>query len=297
MLDEAATITAKTSHPLMTPVAVAALRSTDELPDDSTEGLTGDLAEDLNDDLNDDPDPADCAAEALSDVPDDIADRSADASPIPGKNCRNIMNGMDLLASLPDGSVASSFFDPQYRGVLDKLGYGNEGARQKQRADLSQMGEEMIRYFISELDRVLRPSGHLFLWIDKFHLCEGTSSWFEGTSLELVDLITWNKGRIGMGYRSRRKCEYLQVFQKKPKRVKGVWTLHNIPDVWDEKVDAKQHTHSKPVGLQKALIEATTSPGDVVVDPASGSYSVLEACRQAGGRTFYGADLVTLGQW
>ena len=61
-----------------------------------------------------------------------------------------------------------------------------------------------------------------------------------------VDLITWNKGRIGMGYRTRRTAEYLIVLQKTPKRAKGVWTRHDIPDVWTEKPSSKV-THSKPV--------------------------------------------------
>ena len=42
-------------------------------------------------------------------------------------NQRNCANGMNLLNSLADQSAAADFFDPQYKGVLDKLNYGNEG--------------------------------------------------------------------------------------------------------------------------------------------------------------------------
>ena len=59
--------------------------------------------------------------------------------------------------------------------------------------------------------------------------------------------------------------------------------------VWNEKVD-HVITHRKPVGLQAKLIEAITSTGDVVLDPAAGSYSVLDACRRTG-REFLGCDL------
>lgn len=48
--------------------------------------------------------------------------------------------------------------------------------------------------------------------------------------------------------------------------------------------------HRKPLELQKNLILATTQPGDLVVDPAAGSYAVLAAC-QAVGRDFVGCDL------
>src|SRR5262249_51566754 len=40
-------------------------------------------------------------------------------------------DALDLLTSLPDACAALAFFDPQHRGVLDKLKFGNEGARQK----------------------------------------------------------------------------------------------------------------------------------------------------------------------
>lgn len=93
-----------------------------------------------------------------------------------------------------------------------------------------------------------------------------------------------------MGYRTRRKSEYLIVFQKAPVSAKSCWTDHTIPDVWEEKA-AKTHPHSKPVELQKRLIAAVTSEGDTVLDPAAGSYSVLSACRELG-RDFIGSDLV-----
>lgn len=42
-------------------------------------------------------------------------------------NRKNIMDGLQLLGLICDHSLKVVFFDPQYRGVLDKLKYGNEG--------------------------------------------------------------------------------------------------------------------------------------------------------------------------
>lgn len=148
---------------------------------------------------------------------------------------------------------------------------------------------KQLKKFIKEIDRVLQKSGHLFLWVDKYHLCQGTLPWITGTSLQIVDMIVWNKGKIGMGYRTRRKSEYIIVLQKAPVKAKNYWTDHSIPDVWEEKV-VKIHPHSKPVELQKRLIAATTKEGNVVLDPAAGGYSVLEACK-ASGRNFMGCDI------
>ena len=65
---------------------------------------------------------------------------------------------------------------------------------------------------------------------------------------------------------------------------------HNIPDVWNEKVERDGHPHRKPKDLQTALISAVSNDGDIVIDPATGSFSVLEACRLCG-RNFLGCDI------
>ena len=207
-------------------------------------------------------------------------------------NKRNKIDGLDLLSSIPDDMLTVVFFDPQYRGVLDKLSYGNEGkSRGKDRCDLTQMPEDIIKKFFTLIERKLKPDGYLFLWVDKFHLVTGILPWFEHTpSLSPVDLITWNKKKIGMGYRTRRICEYLIVLQKTPRHAKATWTIHNIPDVWDEKITNKIHTHQKPIELQKQLLLATTKEGDLVCDPSSGSYSVFKCCKLIG-RDFIGGDI------
>lgn len=206
-------------------------------------------------------------------------------------NQRNQFDGLDLLAALDAETIPLCIFDPQYRGILDKMQYGNEGkTRGRARSSLPQMSEETIGEFIAGIAAALIPSGHLFLWIDKFHLCTGVEPWFNEFGLEIVDLITWNKAKMGMGYRTRRYGEYLVIAQKLPKRAKGVWHRHNIPDVWTEPVE-DQYAHAKPVILQAALIEAVTDPEDVVLDPAAGSYSVLEAAHWVG-RNFIGCDIV-----
>jgi site-specific DNA-methyltransferase (adenine-specific) len=52
----------------------------------------------------------------------------------------------------------------------------------------------------------------------------------------------------------------------------------------------RKHPHQKPYGLIKALIEATTEKGELIVDPCAGSFVVLEVCRELE-REFLGCDL------
>ena len=204
-------------------------------------------------------------------------------------DAQNRRNGLLLLKELRPDCFPLCFFDPQYRGILDHQRYGNEGERQRARSEMRQMSETEIKQFLLGIDRVLMPTGHLLFWTDKFHLCTGIGPWLDGTNLDIVDLIVWNKMRIGMGYRSRRISEYLVIMQKAPRRAKGVWALHDIPDVWEEKVTGSA-AHAKPIGLQSCLIEATTNARDIVLDPAAGSYSVLKACQRLN-RRFLGCDI------
>lgn len=211
------------------------------------------------------------------------------------RNQRNRADGLVLMQSLRERSIQTAFFDPQYRLVLDKMNYGNEGERQIERAKLPQMSEPMIGEFISGIERVLKTGGHLFLWIDKFMTVSAHwRRWLpDATSLCAVDMLTWDKERIGMGRRLRCVTEFVVVLQKGMPRAKGCWFDHRTADCWREKKDRSKllHVHSKPIGLTQRLIEATTKRGDLVLDPAAGGYGVLTACKNTS-RRFIGCDLI-----
>src|SRR5262249_9798897 len=106
----------------------------------------------------------------VSDIPDFLRRRpGARLSTREGRSHRTSRSRAmrsDLLKSLPDACAALAFFDPQFREVLDKLAYGNEGARQAERCKLPQMSADYIDACRREIGRVLRPSGYCFRWVD-----------------------------------------------------------------------------------------------------------------------------------
>lgn len=209
------------------------------------------------------------------------------------RNARQKMDAVDLLSRLPDRIASLFVVDPQYRAVLDKLAFGNEGARQKGRASLPSMNDDQIAFLIEEGQRVLRPSGHLAVWMDKFSMASG--HWHRWTRrarhLSVVDMVAWNKLTFGMGRRTRGRTEYLAILQKDPARAKGAWTDHSITDCWTETANQALHPHAKPYQLTERIIRACTSRGDLVVDPCAGSYVVLEACKSSG-RECIACDLI-----
>ena len=118
---------------------------------------------------------------------------------------RNVVqrgDALELLRSLPDACAALAFFDPQFREVLDKLDYGNEGARQKDRAALPAMTADYIDACLRQIARVLRPSAYCLKWVDTFGLCEAHHKRIEDY-LKCAGLLAWDSERLGMGYRGR----------------------------------------------------------------------------------------------
>lgn len=216
------------------------------------------------------------------------------AAPLFARNQRNVSDGLALLRWLKSSHVPLVLFDPQYREVLDHLEYGNEGTRQKARDQLPVT--TTIPEMLHEIVRVLRPSGHLMRWCDKFSVLEGLTN-VEG--LKRVGMITFGKDSFGMGRRERYTGEYLVIYQKPPVKARGFWTDHTIRDVTFEPMGWEREyltwptatgPHRKPVSLQARLIGAVTKPRELVVDPTAGSYSVWDACRFMG-RNFLGCDV------
>jgi site-specific DNA-methyltransferase (adenine-specific) len=222
----------------------------------------------------------------------------------PADYARNVAqrgDALELLESLPAACAALAFFDPQHRGVLDKLAFGNEGARQRERSRLPAMSRDYIDTCCREIARVLCRSGYLMLWADTFNLCQAHHLRIADV-LPVVDLIAWDNLRPGMGKRSRRRGDYLLVLQrplvtKRKRRLvtpASNWRDHGIPSRWVEKVDRRIHPHAKPIGLIERLIAAVTLPSNLVIDPAAGGFGVLHAALRLG-REFIGCDIAFNG--
>lgn len=212
-------------------------------------------------------------------------------------NFRNKANGFDLVKTLKDASIKAVVLDPQWKNNLDHLQYGNLGKREARRMTFPPMDNTTIANLIREIDRVMTSGAYLFLWLDKYCLVKSEYDiWLANTDLQPKDLITWDKQKMGMGWRTRSQCEYLLVIQKCDKRnIKSNWKDHSIPDIYSGKTAKelyKEHPHAKPIVLTASLINSVTDVGDYVLDPCAGSFTTLSACEMTG-RNFIGCDIIT----
>ena len=174
---------------------------------------------------------------------------------------------------------------------MDRLKLGNEGARQQGRFKLPPMADDYVDACCREAARVLKPSGYLLLWSDSFNLCQAHHLRVVD-GLKCVDLIAWDNQRPGQGHRTRHRGTYLLALQKEPLIARATWPDRGIPDRWVERIlhPRSQHPHIKPIGLIRRLIAAITKPGELVIDPAAGSFVVMHAAHQLG-RHFIGCDI------
>ena len=136
-----------------------------------------------------------------------------------------------------------------------------------------------------ELFRVLKPNTHLYLF------CDAETSFIakpvgESCGFKFWKPLVWDKVYIGMGYHYRARYEFILFFEKGKRRLKdlGIADILTVPRI------RGGYPTEKPVELSRILIDQSSEPDELIIDPFMGSGSVGVAA-QLSGRRFYGCDL------
>lgn len=134
--------------------------------------------------------------------------------------------------------------------------------------------------------RVMKRDAHFYLFCDAETMFVARPL-AEAAGFRFWKPLVWDKQHIGMGYHYRARCEFILFFEKGRRRLRdlGVADVLSVPRVH------RGYPTEKPVGLSEVLIQQSSEPGDVVVDPFMGSGSVGVAATRLG-RDFRGTDLV-----
>lgn len=97
-------------------------------------------------------------------------------------------------------------------------------------------------------------------------------------------VLVWEKDGPGMGDLNcpwGMGSEFILFFQK-GNREKSSTRRNNVLHFPQLRPNQLIHPHEKPTALLEALIKASTSPGDFIVDPFGGSGSLVRAARNVG---------------
>lgn len=130
----------------------------------------------------------------------------------------------------------------------------------------------------------LAPQADLYVFT-AWHIIDTWLPFLRTLSPELTvkQMIVWEKGWPGLGdLEGNWGCGHeLIVYMKKGRR--PVQKRRSAVIHTDKPVPGKQiHPTEKPVGLLRELVEMSTSPGDLIVDPFSGSGSTSVAAMELG---------------
>ena len=103
---------------------------------------------------------------------------------------------------------------------------------------------------------------------------------------ELANGLVTHNCSIGMGYHYRSRYELILFFEKGKRKLADL----GIADLIREKRIHRGYPTEKPVAVSRVLIEQSSSPGEIVIDPFMGTASAGVAAA-LGGRAFAGADI------
>ncbi len=157
--------------------------------------------------------------------------------------------------------------------------------------DEEQLILDKVELAMRECFRVLKPDTHLYLFIGINHLPRIVKMLEEiGFKVSPVPCV-WVKSQGSM----RKKCWYSSNFEIFVQAMKGYRDLNHPgkSNIFDDKQVApqfKKHPTEKPTSLLRKIIEQSSQPGDLVIDPFAGSGSTLVAAIQTK-RRFWGCEL------
>ncbi len=193
-------------------------------------------------------------------------------------------DGLQFLASLPDGSVDVITTDPAYSGMNQHMAFGRGRIVGRYAAvDNDRWFTEFrddpqtFLAFLRECHRVLADGGHIYVMFDSFSLLSLGHLMREVFAVK--SLIVWDKVNLGMGHYFRRRHETIVFATKGHRKL----SRRDLPDVWAiKRIHRAIYPTQKPVELFSRMLAGSAARGMTVCDPFVGSGSSAVAALVAG---------------
>jgi len=229
-------------------------------------------------------------------------------------------DSIEFLKSLPENSIDMIFADPPYN--LSNGGFtvhaGKRVSVHKGKWDESKGVDQDFEFhvrWIDECRRVLKPDGTI--WISgTYHSIYQCGFALQLLGFKILNDIAWfkpnaspnlsgrfftashetllwarkdPKGKHTFNYQDMKNGVWHEkdMMKKEGKQMRSVWSIPTPPP--SEKIFGK-HPTQKPMALLERIILASTKPGDVILDPFTGS-STTGLVSNIHGRKFIGIDL------
>ena len=198
-------------------------------------------------------------------------------------------DAVQWLSTLADGSVDLVVTDPPYESLEKHRAIGTTTRLKNSKASSNDWFQifpnDRFPELFREVYRALKKNSHFYLFCDQETMFVAKPL-AEEAGFKFWKPIIWDKVKIGMGYHYRSRYELILFFEKGKRKLNDL----SIPDIIAEPRVHRGYPAEKPCRVSEVLVEQSTSPGAVVVDPFMGSGSVGVAAARLG-RSFLGTDI------
>ena len=198
---------------------------------------------------------------------------------------------LEVLKSIPDGSVDLVVTDPPYRCISGgRAGKRNQpsGILTKNDGKLFDHNDISAEEWFPEVYRVLKDNSHCYVMTNLLNLAHFMSV-AQAAGFKIHNLLVWKKNNATPNKWYMKNCEFtLFLYKGKAKFIHdcGSKQVHEFKNI----TGSKNHPTEKPVELMEFYILNSSDRGDVVLDPFMGCGSTGVACVNTG-RQFIGIEL------
>jgi len=228
------------------------------------------------------------------------------------KNIRlELGNALDLLKDIPDESIDIVITDPPY--FLSNGGITVSSGKQVSvnKGDWDSANnvnpEEFYIEFLTEVKRVLTKNGTIWIF-GTMHNIYLVGYLLQKFGFKILNNVTWQKTNPAPNLSGRmftHSTETIIWARKDSKNGKQIFNYQlmkkinggkQMKDVWQSAATKKsektfgKHPTQKPLWLLERLIEASTEPGSIILDPFVGSGTTAVAALKLG-RSMIGMDI------
>ena len=203
---------------------------------------------------------------------------------------------LELMKDIPDESVDLIVTDPPYKITSRGNGGNSGGMFQKKIVNKGQVfnnNDISIKDYLGEFYRMLKPQTHCYIMTNNKNITDFLMAVKE-SDFHFIKNLVWVKDNKIMGQSYMSQFEYI-IFLRKGHHKKinncGESDVLTFPNKKLKDENGKTiHDTEKPVGLMKVLIDNSSQPYDLVLDPFMGIGSTGIACVNTN-RNFIGMEL------
>ncbi len=226
-------------------------------------------------------------------------------------------SNLDVMSDIADETVDLIFADPPYNMQLDKTlkrfnGSDFDGVNDEwDKFDSLESYDDFSRKWLEQSLRILKKNGSLWV-IGSFQNIHRLGYILQDMGAWIINEIVWEKSNPVPNFGGTRfvnsqetmlwvtkskksKFTFNYKTMKKVnggKQMKSVWTfpISSGKERLKDENGIKVHSTQKPLKLLERIILATSKPGDVVLDPFSGSGTTAHAAKMSQ-RNYIGIEL------